>query len=305
MISGTEFNYEPSGPFDLRNQNKYFGGWPVLAKDPESIVLSFPVEGWEGSAAVVLKQTPAGLVEGKIYAEISATSTARAKAKRQALAALSLDINAQAWPNVGDRDKVIGSLQQQYNYLRPTLFHSPYEAAASFIIGHRISIKQARAIRQRLAEEFGEKMTVDDQVFSAFPLPQTLLKLESISGLSEQKVERLHAVAQAALDGWLDRDKLRQQPVEAALAQLETLPGVGPFFSQGILFRGAGIADGLTDDDVLRHGIEYAYKLAKAPSSTDVAKIAEAWRPYQMWAVVLVHIWVRNELGMPPRTFSK
>ncbi len=51
--------YAPQGPFDLANQNQYFGGWPTLPDDPGAIVIAFPVEGWQGSAAVVLRQSAA------------------------------------------------------------------------------------------------------------------------------------------------------------------------------------------------------------------------------------------------------
>ncbi len=77
---------------------------------------------------------------------------------QQALATLSLDSEATGWPEVGQRDPVIGHLQQTYQFLRPVLFHSPYEAAAAFIIGHRISIQQGRAIRQAMAREIGENL---------------------------------------------------------------------------------------------------------------------------------------------------
>ena len=70
------------------------------------------------------------------------------------------------------------------------------------------------------------------------------------------KINRLHAIAEAAIEGWLDRDELRKLEPKATLTQLETIPGVGPFFSQGILYRGAGIADGITDDDITRYAIK-------------------------------------------------
>ena len=127
------FEFIPSGLFDLANQNQYFGGWPTLKNDPKTIVMAFPVEGWKGSAAVTLRQETDGRIAGQVYAPAEITE----KARLQALAALSLDIAAQSWPEVGKRDLFIGELQRKYRLLRPNLFHSPYEAAAGFIIGHR------------------------------------------------------------------------------------------------------------------------------------------------------------------------
>ncbi|HEX7475846.1 MAG TPA: hypothetical protein VF318_07755, partial [Dehalococcoidales bacterium] len=196
-------------------------------------------------------------------------------------------------------------LQKKYDYLRPVLFHSPYEAAAAFIIGHRTSIKQRRALMQRMAQELGEKIEVDGQAFYAFPSPGVLLSLEQYRGLNEIKIGRLKGIAQAALDGLLDRRKLRALPVEEALVKLRELPGIGPFFSQGILHRGAGLVDAITDDDVSQAAIQKAYRLPRLPDRAAMLKIAQPWQPFRMWALVLLHVWLRREVGLPSnRTFS-
>jgi 3-methyladenine DNA glycosylase/8-oxoguanine DNA glycosylase len=295
-----EFRWEPDGPFDLLHQNKYFNGWPTLARDPATVVMAFPVEGWSGSAAVTLTQDRNGSVHLVVFGEAD-----QDRARRQALAALSLDEDGSGWPAIGERDDVLSGLQATYRYMRPTLFHSPYEAAAAFVIGHRISIRQARRIRSTMAAETGVETAVGGESFYAFPDPQRLMSLVSFPGLSQAKVGQLHAVAQAALDGRLDRTYLRSLDEETALAGLQTLPGIGPFFSQGILYRGAGKRDGFTRDDMTRHAIRTAYELAEESTNEEVLAIADRWRPYRMWATVLLHVWVRETGNLPKRTFSR
>jgi hypothetical protein len=78
--AGTAFEFLPRGPFDLSNQNRYFGGWPTLHGDPDAIVMSFPVEGWKGSAAVVLRQSPDGQLRGVVYGDAAVAEKARAQA---------------------------------------------------------------------------------------------------------------------------------------------------------------------------------------------------------------------------------
>ena len=82
------------------------------------------------------------------------------RAWRQALATVSLDVDGQGFVDIGRRDPIIGRLQAEYANLRPVLFHSPYEAACAFIIGHRITILQTRRIRQRIAEQAGAPIEV-------------------------------------------------------------------------------------------------------------------------------------------------
>ncbi|MEA2478705.1 MAG: DNA-3-methyladenine glycosylase [Thermoleophilaceae bacterium] len=293
----TSFALEPSGPFDLADQARRFGGWPPLEAEPDAMVMAFPIEGSEEAAAIVLRQDGGG-VTGAVH---GCPDSLAEVAWRQALAALSLDADGSGWPGVGGRDPVMGGLQEKYGHLRPSMFHSPYEAAAGFVIGHRISIKQARALRTRVAEEFGTRIDVGGESFAAFPTPGQLVAAGPLPSISALKVERLHAIAAAAQEGWLERGVLRDLPEDEAIERLLTLPGVGPFFARGILYRGAGLVDALTEDDLTRYAAAHAYGRGETVSVDELREIAEAWRPYRMWAVVLLHVWVRNEVGMPSR----
>ncbi len=297
------FTFWPKGPFDLLNQNQYFNGWPTLAGDETSIVMAFPVEGWETSAAVTLQQQPDGMLKGAVYGALDEEQAKLALA--QGLAALSLDVDGSDWTAIGERDPYIGKLQQAYKYMRPTLFHSPYEAACAFVIGHRIRQQQSRKIRAQMAEQYGEAINARGQVVHAFVQPQKLLKITSYPGLSEAKIMQLHAVAQAALDGLLGRAYLRSFEPEEALEKLQTLPGIGPFFSQGILYRGAGVADGVTSDDISQYAIRKNYGLPDSATQEDLLNVAEAWHPYRMWAIVLMHVWQREHKDLPMRKVSR
>lgn len=282
------FEMVPRGPFDLEEQAARFGGWPTHG---DGIVMAFPVEGWRASAAVLMRQ-PGKSITGSVY---GAGATDAERAWLQALAAVSLDIEGAGFAAVGKRDPVIGRLQKEHHYLRPVLFHSPYEAACAFVIGHRITILQTRRIRQRMSDELGKAISVDGQTFHAFPDPHVLARLKAFPGVAPAKIERLHAVALAALDGSLDRKRLRSLPETEALEQLQQLPGIGNFFAQGILMRGAGLVDAVTDDDLTPRAIQLLYGLKVRPDRDAVLKRAETWRPYRMWAVVLLNVCLRSQ----------
>jgi DNA-3-methyladenine glycosylase II len=257
--------------------------------------MAFPVEGWRTSAAVLVRQTPAAIT-GEIH---GATGPDAEAAWNQALAVLSLDADGTGFPDVGRRDPVIGRLQQTYRLVRPVCFHSPYEAAANFVIGQRSSIRQARATRAAMAREFGDEIQRGDERLHAFPRPAVLAAMAALPGLSAETIERLHVVARAAMEGLLDRARLRAMPVEQALDALRALHGIGPFSAQGTLFRGAGLVDAVPDDDVTKQAVQRAYKLASKPDHARVLEIAETWRPYRMWTIVMLHLWLRREAGGP------
>ena len=85
------------------------------------------------------------------------------------------------------------------------------------------------------------------------------------------------------------------------LADLEALPGVGPWTAQAILTRGCGLADALPlNDEISRTAVAAAYGLPEPPDDETWTRIADAWRPYRMWATVLLHMaWRRDQPATP------
>ncbi len=296
------YRMQPAGPFSLDTERRFFGDWLSVASDPAAVGMAFPVEGWQGSAAVVIRPAGDGAIDGSV---MTTGRAAPEQAWAQALATLSLDVDGAGFPGVGARDPVIGDLQVRYGWLRPVCFHTPYEAAVNFVVGQRISMRQARALRARLALELGEALDLEGQVVHAFPRPERLLGLEAFPGLPDEKLNRLHGIARAAIDGSLDRDRLRALPVAEVLAELQRLRGVGPFASQGILHRGAGLVDDVTDDEVTREAVMRAYHRPDRPTHDEVLAIADNWRPFRMWAAVLLHVWLRREQGGPTRSVGR
>jgi DNA-3-methyladenine glycosylase II len=286
------FSTIPQGPFVLARQAAHFGGWPRHGGD---LVLAFPLEGVEHAAAVALRQE-GDRISGAVHGCPPALAAA---AWQQALCALSLDADGSRWPEVGERDARLGALQRRYAFLRPVLFHSPYEAAAAFVLGHRISMVQGRALRARLAAQLGEQIEIDGAIFPAFPSPARLLEAPELAGVPAVKAERLRAIARAACAGVLDRARLRSLTEEAALRELQELPGIGPFFAQGILKRGAGVVDAVSRDPISLDAVSGLYGEGVA-----LERAAENWRPYRMWANVLLHVWARGE-GSAPRGGSE
>jgi len=292
----TDIEIVPRGPFSLAAAQDFAGGFPAGigggGVQGASITLAFPLEGRDASAAVELWQEPDAVVRGRT----DAPSELIDAATHQAARSLSLDHDGSAWPAVGERDPVVGGYQREHSFFRPVCFYSAYEAATSFVIGQRISRRQSAVIKRALAEELGDRPTIEGIEVPAFPRPSRLLELRTARGLSDEKVRRLHSLAQAALDGRLDSKALRAMPEDQALASLRELPGVGPFTANGILYRGCGVADGLPGADELGGTVVKDLYGLETVTPDDVRRIAEAWRPYRMWAVVLLRMaWTRAQ----------
>jgi len=175
--------------------------------------------------------------------------------------------------------------------LRPVCFHSPYEAAAWSVIGQRLRMTQAAAIKARLAEQHGRRVHIAGQTLHAFPEPETLRAITNVPGLTGVKLERLHALAEAAAAGELDAARMRAMPADDALAALRALPGIGPFSAELILIRGAGHPDVFPHHERrLRAAIADEDGLGETHSGDTrrLAEIADRWRPYRSWVALLL-----------------
>lgn len=282
------FEIEPIGPFSLAAAQRFAGGFTAGigggGGGASSIVMAFPVEGSHTSAAVELRQER----DGRVVGQTDAAASDLPAIVRQAARSLSLDHDGTGWPVVGERDPVIGRFQRQYDHLRPVCFYSAYEAATSFVIGQRISMRQSARVKERLREAQGDRPTVDGRPYPAFPRPERLLELTDIPGVSAKKVGWLHGIARAALEGRLDTETLRSMPRPEALAALGELPGVGPWTAEAVRLRGCGMADELPEhDEVSPRALAQLYGRAEIDRAT-LERMAEAWRPYRMWAIVLL-----------------
>jgi DNA-3-methyladenine glycosylase II len=277
----------PDGPFSL-GAAAAFGFGPRTGRpepDTDEMRLAFVTDDLRHHAGVNLAQRP----DGTITADID-TGAAPDAVIGQVRRILSLDRPAAGWVAAGERDPVLGGLQRAQDWLRPVLFHSPYEAAAWSIISARRYRAQAAAVRARICAAAGGTLTVAGEDIPAFPLPADLLAADTLPGMGEGRVAWLHAVARAALDGRLDPARLAAMEPDEALRDLRRLPGIGPLYATLILLRAAGVADALTfTEPRLPHYVAHFYGTGPGPASREeLARIGENWRPFRTWAAVLI-----------------
>jgi DNA-3-methyladenine glycosylase II len=283
-----EITITPDGEFSLAAAAS-FGFGPNTGRpkpDGDSMSLAFVADDFRHHAAALVTQDPDGVVNARLFGDAEA-----APVETQLRRILSLDHSGTAWAEVGARDEVIGRLQSEHPGLRPVLFHSPYEAAAWSILSQRRHRAQATAVRKRLSEEHGRVFHLPGGDLASFPLPEDLLRVESFPGLEPLRIERLHGVARAALDGQLAPARLLALTPEAALADLRRIPGIGPTYGGLILLRSTGATDILTlAEPRLPAYVAHFYRLPHPASPAEMERIADAWRPFRTWTSVLIRV---------------
>lgn len=295
-MPGSRFTLHPRGPYSLAASARFLEAFAPAAHEagPEGhLHLALPGPQDEPAGVCLRQEEHGGAVLGEIFGAVE-PDFVRAEAQR----ILSLDHDAAGFAAVGERDPVVGRLQERFAGLRPVLFYSPYEAAAWALIGHRIRIVQAAGVKARMAAELGDAVDIHGDVRHAFPPPRRLARLEAFPGLFGRKAEWLRALGEAADAGALDAAHLRSLPTDRALGELQGLPGIGPFSAELILLRGAGEADHLpAAEPRLRRAVALAYGHEDEPTQAAVAQRAERWRPYRTWVAVLLRAALEDETG--------
>jgi len=294
----TTFTLTPAGPFSLAASARFLEGFAPAAYEggtSTGLDLAFAVDGYWDTVAVHLDQ-PGIDVVGALHAPATLGPQVEQGAIAQVARILSLDIDGTGFPAVGVADPVVGRLQARYPGLRPVCFWSPYEAAAWAVIGQRMRIVQAAAIKSRIAADFGITLDIGGRPVTAFPAPAALAELDACPGLGDVKITRLRGIARAALDGQLDAARLRALPRSQALDELLTIHGIGPFSAELILLRGAGDPDhAATAEPRLARATARAYDLPTAPSRTTLARLSQTWRPYRTWVSLLLRTMLEDD----------
>jgi DNA-3-methyladenine glycosylase II len=290
------FTIVPRGPFSLAEAIGFGFGQRDAAAD-DVMRLAFCLDGYQHQVGVEVRQDEAGVhgaVHGRGGTDVDAV-------RQQVARVLSLDYDAAGFLQAGDRDPVLRSVQEAAPGLRPPLFYSPYEAAAWAVLSVRRPPKQMMAVRERLSRAHGAVFDLAGEQLAALPTPDQMLRVDSFPGVAPDRMERLHGVARAALEGRLDVGSLLALGPGEAMARLREIPGIGPFYSALIVIRGTGFADVLpVGEPKLLTQVEQLYNLNGPVSDEELHALAEAWKPFRTWAAVLVRAAARRVLGDEP-----
>lgn len=175
-----------------------------------------------------------------------------------------------------------------------------YELAVRAVLGQQITVAAARTLAQRLVDTFGEPISCPwPQLTRLFPSPSALAGAEGDAlgqlGIVRQRQAAITGIAQAVagkrlqLHGGAD--------VNATIATLRQLPGIGDWTAQYIAIRALRWPDAFPSGDVALH------KALGVQGQKNPARLAEtastAWKPWRSYAVI--RIWSGAWRGLAAR----
>ncbi len=169
-----------------------------------------------------------------------------------------------------------------------------FELAVRAVLGQQITVGAARRLAGKLVATYGEPLhpaVVEDGdgLTSVFPSPGRLATAAFATlGMPRARAATLSALAaSAAADARLFE---RERDLEAAIARLRALPGIGEWTAQYVAMRALREPDAFPASDV---GLLRAMAAGgMRPTPEALAKRAEAWRPWRAYAAQ--HLWTSD-----------
>ena len=166
-----------------------------------------------------------------------------------------------------------------------------YGALVRAIVSQQLSVHAARAIYLRLTERFGGRPPTPREILEDEPEA-----LRAAAGLSRAKVSFLRSLAEHALSGELELERLDDLDDDAVIAELVAVKGLGVWTAQMFLMFHLERPDVLPVGDLgIRRAIERAYELPELPDAPAMEEIAAPWRPHRTLACRYLWRSLQNE----------
>ena len=143
--------------------------------------------------------------ELKSSSEISYINTEEASEKIVRLFNLELDLLP--FYDLVENDKILKRITEKLRGLHSPSTQTVYEALMDSIVEQQISLKVATAMERRMIKKFGEAVSLEGEIYYAYPKAEMLAHVNSESfggcGLSGRKVEYVKEISALVAEGKL------------------------------------------------------------------------------------------------------
>lgn len=183
-------------------------------------------------------------------------------------------------------DALLGDAIRRRPGLRVPGAFDGFELATRAILGQQITVRAATTIAGRFAAAFGESIDTPHVELTQLPPSAARLARATVGeiaalGIIQTRARSIIAVAQEMESGRLTLEP--GAPVDATIARLVALPGIGPWTAQYIAMRAVRWPDAFPPGDIaLRNALG-------GVTARRAEELSEPWRPWRSYATL--HLW--------------
>jgi AraC family transcriptional regulator of adaptative response / DNA-3-methyladenine glycosylase II len=168
-----------------------------------------------------------------------------------------------------------------------------FELAVRAVLGQQVSVAGATTLAARLVQRYGAPAaTPRSELTRHFPAPALLASADDIAsiGLPQARAQTIRRLAQFAADGGLELAP--GTPLDAAIAHLKTVGGIGDWTAHYIALRALRFPDAFPAGDLgLQKAAARTGVAAAAPARLTEKQLdarAAAWSPWRGYGAMLL-----------------
>lgn len=177
------------------------------------------------------------------------------------------------------RDRTLRPMVRARRGVRVPGAIDPFEVSVRAVLGQQISVAGATTLSGRLVSRFGTPVAGISAIglTHLFPDPAVLAEADLTEvGLTRARARAVSGLAAAVASGDLELHRARD--LDHTLAELQALPGFGPWTAHYVAMRACGERDAFPASDLGLRRI-----LGDDPGAR-----AEAWRPWRAYGAIQV-----------------
>jgi DNA-3-methyladenine glycosylase II len=173
---------------------------------------------------------------------------------------------------------------------QPDLFESLVWA----VLGQQINLQFAYTLKQRFVENFGERLSWNNQDYFLFPTPAQVAMLNDSHLLplqfSRQKSKYSVNIAEAFASGTISKEKLKGLPLQEAKEILMNVKGVGNWTANYALMKTFRYPDAFPLEDAgVHNAIKNLKRMKQKPSLAQVKRIFKNYKGWEAYATL--YLW--------------
>lgn len=201
-----------------------------------------------------------------------------------------LDTDLKPFYTMAKHDQLLKQLVDLYYGLRIIGIPDLFEAISWAITGQLINIQFAYSLKRSLVENFGEKITYQDQDYWLYPTPDIIAQL-TVPDLRQlkftnRKAEYIIGVAQLIKSGDLSKAKLlKTNSLSEMQKNLIKIRGIGKWTANYVIMKTLKNTAAFPIEDVgLHNAIKKQLHLEAKPTIEEIQKLAANWKGWEAYA---------------------
>lgn len=231
--------------------------------------------------------------------EVAVLNSAVTEHQRQYLAQyiiewFDLETDLRPFYALAQKDRLLKNLVSKFYGYRIVGQPDLFESLVWAVLGQQINLQFAYTLKHRFVEQFGTKLSFEDQDYFLFPQPEAVAVLSDQHLLplqfSRQKSRYTVLIAEAFASGVVSKERLKGLSLEQAKEELMKIKGVGNWTANYALMKTFRYPNAFPLEDAgIHNAVRNLKNMERKPTLDEVKKLFKKYRGWEAYATL--YLW--------------